>query len=109
MPLTEKGEKILSQMKSQYGEKKGKEVFYASKNAGKITGVDSDERGDDNQNMGFTSAQAEPIKKLVTECDALLARMDAFEGRKAQRQPIKVKPKKKDNMQPSNVHPKEPG
>jgi hypothetical protein len=27
-------------MKKQYGEKKGEEVFYASKNAGTITGVD---------------------------------------------------------------------
>jgi hypothetical protein len=104
MPLTEKGEKIMAGMKKQYGPEKGKEVFYASKNAGKITGVD-----DDNQAMGFTAAQAEPVKKLSDGCDALLARMDAFEGRKAQRQPVKVKPKKKDNLQPSNVHPKEPG
>jgi hypothetical protein len=108
MPLTEKGEKIMASMKSQYGEKRGKEVFYASKNAGKLTGVDTAYE-DDFQHMGFTSAQAEPVKKLVAECDALLTRMDAFEGRKAQRQPIKVKPKKKDNMQPSNVHPKEVG
>jgi len=40
MPLTSKGNEILSNMKKEYGEKKGKEVFYASKNAGKITGVD---------------------------------------------------------------------
>jgi hypothetical protein len=39
-PLTKKGRKIMSAMKSQYGEKKGKQVFYASKNAGKIKGVD---------------------------------------------------------------------
>lgn len=42
MPLTEKGEKILSAMEKSYGsKKKGEEVFYASKNAGKISGVDS--------------------------------------------------------------------
>jgi hypothetical protein len=109
MPLTEKGEKILSQMKSQYGEKKGKEVFYASKNAGKLTGVDSDERGDDNQHMGFTSGLAEPVKKLVTGADELTTRMDAFEKRRAMRRPEKVKPRTKDNMQPSMPHPKEPG
>jgi hypothetical protein len=108
MPLTAKGQKILSGMKEQYGPEKGEQVFYASKNAGKITGVD-DTYDDDNQHMGFTAAQAEPIKKLVAECDALFSRIDAFEGRKAQRQPITVKPKKKDNLQPSNVHPKEPG
>ena len=40
MPLTKKGKKIMSNMISQYGTKRGKEVFYASKNAGKIKGVD---------------------------------------------------------------------
>ncbi len=43
MPLTEKGHKIMRAMVEEYGEEKGKQVFYASKNAGKITGVDSDE------------------------------------------------------------------
>jgi hypothetical protein len=41
MPLTEKGEKIKGSMVEQYGQEKGEEVFYASKNAGKITGVDT--------------------------------------------------------------------
>lgn len=45
MPLTSKGTEIMSAMQKQYGEEKGKEVFYASKNAGKISGVD-DWRGD---------------------------------------------------------------
>ena len=40
MPLTSKGKEIMSSMKSQYGTKKGKQVFYASRNAGKISGVD---------------------------------------------------------------------
>ena len=40
MPLTEKGEKIKGAMQKEYGEKKGEQVFYASKNKGKITGVD---------------------------------------------------------------------
>ena len=39
MPLNEKGNKIMKSMKSQYGSKKGKEVFYASLNKGKIKGV----------------------------------------------------------------------
>jgi hypothetical protein len=38
-PLTEKGAKILSAMKKEYGEK-GESVFYASKNVGTISGVD---------------------------------------------------------------------
>ena len=41
MPLTSKGRKILKNMTAEYGEKRGKSVFYASKNAGKITSVDS--------------------------------------------------------------------
>jgi hypothetical protein len=38
-PLTEKGKKIMQAMKEQYGER-GEEVFYRSKQAGTISGVD---------------------------------------------------------------------
>jgi hypothetical protein len=41
VPLTEKGEKILAHMIEQYGEEEGKKIFYASKNAGTIEGVDN--------------------------------------------------------------------
>ncbi len=41
MPLTKKGEKIMSSMRETYKDPKtAKRVFYASRNAGKITGVD---------------------------------------------------------------------
>jgi hypothetical protein len=46
MPLTQKGEKIMAAMKEQYGER-GEEVFYAAKNKGTITGVDSAEPEED--------------------------------------------------------------
>jgi hypothetical protein len=40
MPLTSKGKTILSSMVKSYGSmKKGKQVFYASINAGKIKGA----------------------------------------------------------------------
>ena len=39
MPLTKKGSKILGAMESEYGEEKGKKVFYASQNKGTITGT----------------------------------------------------------------------
>ena len=39
MPLTKKGKKIKGAMTGHYGKKKGKKVFYASANAGRITGV----------------------------------------------------------------------
>lgn len=40
MPLTKKGRKIKTAMTKEYGAKKGESVFYASRNAGKIKGVD---------------------------------------------------------------------
>lgn len=40
MPLTKKGRKIMAAMVSEYGPKKGREIFYKSKNAGKIHDVD---------------------------------------------------------------------
>jgi hypothetical protein len=39
MPLTTKGQKIMKNMKKEYGSKKGESVFYASANKGKISGV----------------------------------------------------------------------
>jgi hypothetical protein len=39
MPLTKKGKKIMKSMKKTYG-KDAKKVFYASKNKGKIKGVE---------------------------------------------------------------------
>ena len=36
MPLSKSGKKVLSSMKKQYGTKKGKNVFYASMNKGKV-------------------------------------------------------------------------
>jgi hypothetical protein len=40
--LTAKGQKILSHMEKEYGGvKPGKRVLYASKNAGRITGIDT--------------------------------------------------------------------
>jgi hypothetical protein len=162
MPLTEKGEKIKGAMEKHYGAEKGEKVFYASKNKGKITGVDDDytelekgkgketvkknvgrllgaghnreaavgialrkaksddlkpgwkvdiewpnERQDDNQHMGFSGSAALAVEELVSECDAFSKRLDAFENRQHQRKPVEVKPRTKDNMQPSNRHPKE--
>lgn len=40
MPLTKKGRRIKKAMQGFYGKKKGLRVFYASRNAGRITGVD---------------------------------------------------------------------
>lgn len=45
MPLTKKGKKIMSAMKSEYGPKEGESVFYASKNKGTIKGVERKAQG----------------------------------------------------------------
>lgn len=39
MPLTKKGKEILKQMQKTYGKERGKKIFYASVNSGKIKGV----------------------------------------------------------------------
>ena len=39
MPLNAKGKKVLKEMKSEYGAKKGTSVFYAMENAGKLKAV----------------------------------------------------------------------
>jgi len=39
MPLTAKGKKVLKEMQKTYGKEKGKSVFYASINKGKVKGV----------------------------------------------------------------------
>ena len=44
MPLTPKGQKIMSAMKKEYGEEKGEKVFYASRNKGIINGVDPESK-----------------------------------------------------------------
>jgi hypothetical protein len=36
MPLNAKGKKILASMEKKYGKKKGKTVFYAMENSGKL-------------------------------------------------------------------------
>ena len=64
-------------------------------------------KDDDNQHMGFTEEGATSVEKLISGCDALATRLDAFESRRSMRKPEDVKPRTKDQMQPSNRHPKE--
>jgi|SRR5579884_3290799 hypothetical protein len=62
MPLTEKGKKILRAMEKTYGSrKKAKQVLYASKNAGKITGIDMHSEHD--EHIGFKKLEHELAHK----------------------------------------------
>lgn len=40
MPLTEKGKKVMRELKKEYGASKGESVFYAMVNKGKLKGVE---------------------------------------------------------------------
>lgn len=40
MPLTSKGRRIMRKMRKEYGKKKARKVFYASRNKGTIKGVE---------------------------------------------------------------------
>jgi len=40
MPLTDRGKKIMKSMKERYGKKKGEQIFYATKNKGKLKNVE---------------------------------------------------------------------
>jgi len=44
MPLTKKGQKIKRELTKEYGTKRGTSIFYAMKNAGKVTGVERKKR-----------------------------------------------------------------
>ena len=40
MPLTNKGRKVMRELKDQYGNSRGEAVFYAMVSSGKLTGVE---------------------------------------------------------------------
>jgi hypothetical protein len=85
MPLTEKGNEILGAMQKEYGAKKGEEVFYAAKNAGTISGVDSAELGLEGKSITVLDGMAEQIASLGSEAKRLAERMDASRPLKAQK------------------------
>jgi len=39
MPMSKKGNKMMNKMKKQYGDKKGKKVFYAMEKQGRVPGM----------------------------------------------------------------------
>ena len=69
MPLSAKGSEIEKSMEKTYGSKeKAEQVLYASKNAGKITGIDS-----------FGKA----LDAVADACEQLNRRVDAYCARRA--------------------------
>jgi hypothetical protein len=87
MPLTAKGRDIMAAMKEQYGEAKGEEVFYKSKNAGTITGVDSEDPPNPTDLHAKLDAACAKMDAMVRNgwrgADAVVdAICDALKGRK---------------------------
>jgi hypothetical protein len=69
MPLNKKGKKILSKMEEQYGKKKGKSVFYAMENSGKLKNVVKAETGkiieEDMTNKNINPEMSEEERKKL--------------------------------------------
>ena len=77
MPLTGKGEKILASMKQSYGPEKGEEVFYASKNAKKITGVDkSDADEPEEEKRQPPEPEDRPLPEQLTRAEQELEQLE---------------------------------
>ena len=67
MPLTPKGKKIKAAMTKTYGGKRGEQVFYASANAGKISGVEKKATGGSTGKAGKPSKPKTKSKSRVNE------------------------------------------
>lgn len=67
MPLSAKGTEILKAMEKTYGSReKAEQVLYASKNAGKITGIDA----------AMLDMMCDAVSNLTSRVDALCHRAD---------------------------------
>jgi hypothetical protein len=82
MPLNEKGRKILAAMRKKYGER-AEQVFYSSKNAGTITGIDSAPevfpKGRDPE--ALLKAAEDELEALGKEQEQVVARQGAIDDR----------------------------
>ena len=70
MPLTNKGKDIMQSMKRTYGGRKGEQVFYATRNAGKIEGVEKEQelkKGGRVRKAGKSSKPKAKSKSRVNE------------------------------------------
>tara|TARA_E500000305_G_C4018191_1_gene237032 strand:+ start:575 stop:925 length:351 start_codon:yes stop_codon:yes gene_type:complete len=67
MPLNKKGNEIMSSMKKTYGDKKGEQVFYASKNSNKIKDVEEKAKGGKVRKTSKSSKPKTKSKSRVNE------------------------------------------
>jgi hypothetical protein len=66
MPLTSKGEKIHRAMVEKHGKEEGERIFYASKNAGRITGVDKKADAEEKEEKKDAEVKETPTKETKT-------------------------------------------
>lgn len=98
MPLSDKGQKIKSKMISQYGEKKGKSIFYAMENSGKLKGVLKAAGGKDASKADFktpSSAGMSPMSQGYTGAKNTSSTINTGGGDNqvtARKGPLKVPP-----------------
>jgi hypothetical protein len=87
MPLSAKGQKIMAAMRREYGAKKAESVFYASKNSGKISGVDAtqvlgkvvSDQGSESQAMQPPNpVESSPLKQVTVPAGDSLPTKDQF-------------------------------
>ena len=67
MPLTEEGKKIMKSMQRTYGGRKGEQIFYATRNAGKIEGVEKKAQGGSVGTTGYAKGGKTKSKSRVNE------------------------------------------
>ena len=90
MPLTAKGSEVMAKLKKEYGPESGERVFYAMKNKGTLTGVDS-ERVDADP-FGETNGTPEDqtpipadygtkLDKACADAEKLMVRMGGYMDR----------------------------
>ena len=86
MPLNKKGKKIKRAMTKQYGKKKGKKVFYAMENSGKLRKVTKAKGGKD---MGTVAGSSRPARDDKAIADRMAKTQQAADLKKTKDVPFK--------------------
>lgn len=74
-PLTAKGRKIMAAMREKYGAKKGKQVFFASRNKGTIKNVDPESKDSKTKDDLF-----ETIRKIRNSSGAIVGTIAIYDA-----------------------------
>jgi hypothetical protein len=85
MPLTAKGSEVMAKLKKEYGPESGERVFYAMKNKGTLTGVDSRgdaaEPGTPEDQTPIPADYGTKLDKAVADAEKLMTRVGCYMDR----------------------------